>query len=349
MEIKNELITLKIGKKKYDFKNLILNEYFSRFILKQTNQTIASYIPHSTKLDCLFFKFDTAFENLSGNSELYVTDFDIFFESRAKVILQEISEQTITVKYTYAIDDSIYDYNTQTGNGNPLSKYNGKKITAIGFGAGYFSKYKICAVLDTSNYNIYMQSNQKIECTRKDVISTDAIFRCSDKRVKGPVHLCPNGGEPLLDQDPYLGYKDEDKIPFMALQPQRTKAVLYSIGLSSYLDYIDKELVLGINTQITYTNTEIEFNTIDNNYSLEKELYPSEIRFPSANLYLTKSCYKYIFFKYKIYQSIQKASYDKDGNRSTVDTQTDTDVYYYQIVPIDKFGKSNFKIKYERR
>lgn len=29
MEIKNELITLKIGKKKYDFKNLILNEYLA--------------------------------------------------------------------------------------------------------------------------------------------------------------------------------------------------------------------------------------------------------------------------------------------------------------------------------
>ena len=61
-----------------------------------------------------------------------------------------------------------------------------------------------------------------------------------------------------------------------------------------------------------------------------------------------KSNYKYVIFKYKVYQEIEKGVYDEDNNLNFEYIQTDTKSYYYQAIPIDKFGETNFKIKYER-
>ena len=51
------------------------------------------------------------------------------------------------------------------------------------------------AVLDVSNYNIYLQENQELSVTRKDIITTDALFYSNDKtKIPGPVHLAPYRG-----------------------------------------------------------------------------------------------------------------------------------------------------------
>ena len=352
MKIKNELVSLKIGNKQYDFKNLILNEYLKRFIYNQIDTTSRNILKNQNLLRILLLKFDTPFENLSEKSILYPTDFDISFVGKScKAIDTNVSENLITIKYTYATDDYIYDYNKKKGGDLPLSDYYNKKIVAIGFATNWVhftQNNKICAVLDTSNYNIYLQANQKLECTRKDTISTDALFWSNDKRIKGPVHLCPTGGEPLLYQDPYPGFREEDKKIFNARSAIPTKGVLYSIGLSSYIDYIDKEFVIGKDVIAVQNGTELSIQSINNDYNFEKELHPHNSIYPSSNLYPIKSNYKYVILKYKVYQEIEKGVYGEDNTLDFEYIQTDTKSYYYQAIPIDKFGESNFIIKYER-
>ena len=351
MKIKNELVSLKIGNKQYDFKNLILDEYLKRFILRQLDTTTLRYIPYQIMLNTILFKFDTPFENLSPQSEIFPENFDIAFIGECKSVITIASPNLITTKYTYDMNNFIYDYNEKKGGNLPFENYYGKKIVAIGFSsyfASFTNKNKVCAILDTSNYNIYMQANQKLECTRKDTISTDALFWSSDDRIKAPVHLSPYGGEPLLYQDPYPGFREEDKKIFNARSAIPTKGVLYSIGLSSYTDYIDKEFVIGKDVIVVQNGTEISIQSINNDFNFEKELHPNNLIYPSANLYPIKSNYKYVIFKYKVYQEIEKGVYDEDNNLNFEYIQTDTKSYYYQAIPIDKFGETNFKIKYER-
>lgn len=351
MEVKNELVSLKIGNKQYDFKNLILDEYLKRFILKQLDTTTPRYIPYQIYLDTVFFKFDTPFENLSPQSDVFPLDFDIAFVGGCKSVIITATPNLITTKYTYDMNSFIYDYNEKKGGNLPLEKYYGKKIVAIGFGASfahYNKNNKVCAVLDTSNYNIYMQANQRLECTRKDTVSTDALFWSSDARIKAPVHLYPYGGEPLLYQDPYPGFREEDKKIFNARSAIPTKGVLYSIGLSSYIDYIDKEFVIGKDVIAVQNGTELSIQNINNDYNFEKELHPHNSIYPVANLYPIKSNYKYVILKYKVYQEIEKGVYGEDNTLDFEYIQTDTKSYYYQAIPIDKFGESNFIIKYER-
>ena len=351
MKIKNELVSLKIGNKQFDFKNLILDEYLKRFILKQLDTTTPRYIPYQIYLDTVFFKFDTPFENLSPSSDIFPENFDIAFIGGCKSVITIASPSIITTKYTYDMENFIYDYNKKKGGNLPFEDYYGKKIVAIGFSsyfASFTNKNKVCAILDTSNYNIYMQANQKLECTRKDTISTDALFWSSDDRIKAPVHLSPYGGEPLLYQNPYPGFREEDKKIFNARSAIPTKGVLYSIGLSSYIDYIDKEFVIGKDVIVVQNGTELSIQSINNDFNFEKELHPNNLIYPSANLYPIKSNYKYVIFKYKVYQEIEKGVYDEDNNLNFEYIQTDTKSYYYQAIPIDKFGETNFKIKYER-
>lgn len=351
MKIKNELVSLKIGNKKYDFKNMILDEYLKRFILRQLDDTTPRYIPYQIYLDTVFFKFDTPFENLSPQSDVFPLDFDIAFVGGCKSVITTATPNLITTKYTYDMNNFIYDYNEKKGGNLPFENYYGKKIVAIGFGvwfAHYNKNNKVCAVLDTSNYNIYMQANQRLECTRKDTVSTDALFWSSDARIKAPVHLYPYGGEPLLYQDPYPGFREEDKKIFNARSAIPTKGVLYSIGLSSYIDYIDKEFVIGKDVIAVQNGTELSIQSINNDYNFEKELHPHNSIYPSSNLYPIKSNYKYVILKYKVYQEIEKGVYGEDNTLDFEYIQTDTKSYYYQAIPIDKFGESNFIIKYER-
>lgn len=350
MKIKNELVSLKIGNKQYDFKNLILDEYLKRFILKQLDTTTPRYILHQLYLDTVFFKFDTPIKNLSPSSDIFPEDFDIAFVNGCKSVITTATPNLITTKYTYDMNNFIYDYNKKKGGNLPFEDYYGKKIVAIGFGTSFSSftkKNKVCAILDTSNYNIYMQASQKLECTRKDTISTDALFWSSDARIKAPVHLYPYGGEPLLYQDPYPGFREEDKKIFNARSALPTKGVLYSIALSSSPQYIiDNEFVIGKDVNVVQNEAKLSIQGINNNF--ETELYSNFSIYPSSNLYPVKSNYKYIIFKYKVYQEIEKGVYGEDNTLDFEYIQTDTKSYYYQAIPIDKFGESNFIIKYER-
>ena len=101
--------------------------------------------------------------------------------------------------------------------------------------------------------------------------------------------------------------------------------------------------MIGQDIQVEQNGTELNINGLENYLSTDSPLFPSNDIYPSSDLYPIESNYKYIIFKYKVWQMVHSGTYEE-----TVSTPTDTGYYYYQAIPIDKFGKSNLKIKYER-
>lgn len=345
MKIKNELVSIKIGNKHYDFNNLILDEYLSKFVKAQLDKEKLNSISYNKRLYYCLLKFDTPFENLKGNVKLNNDDFDICLVGGA-TCNQIISENKIMVEYTYDTGFVVWDYEKDTATNNYISNYYGKKITAIGFNSYWVNdsdfswKVPVCAVLDTSNYNIYLQQNQELSITRRDIITTDALFYTNDKnKIPGPVHLAPCGVPQIIYQ-PNI-YNNEGNSWHFFNDPGY--GILYSVGLSSYADYIDKEFIIGQDVQAVQNGTELIINGIENYLSTDSPLFCSENIYSNTSLYPVKTNYKYIIFKYKVWQLVHSGTYD-----NVVETPTDTGYYYYQAIPISKFGKSNLKIKYER-
>ena len=341
MKIKNDLISIKIGKKHYDFHNLILDEYLKTFATTQVDVEENNKTKNRKNLTYLLLKFDTPIENLNEKSVLVNEDFDVFtFDSST---IQQVSDERISVQYNYRVN-SIVDFSSPNYPENiAISNYNGRKITAIGFnsfGGKSTAVYtNVKAVLDTSNYNIYLQENQEFTVTRKDIITTDALFYTSNKnKVPGPLHLTPMPNKAVIEPN-WLYNESGGGIG----GTDESYGIIYSIGLSSYIDRIDKEFVIGEDIEITQNGAELEIEGIENYLSNEKLLYPNSNLYPSSSLYPVKSNYKYIIIKYKVWQEILSGTYDEP-----IRTMTDTGYFYYQAVPINKFGKLNLKIKYER-
>ena len=344
MKIKNDLVLIKIGKKRYEFKNLILNEYLNTFARAQLNKDDIYVTKNNKNLQYLLIKFDTPLENIAEESILNNDDFDIALVL-GKTVLQEINENGITVQYTYKItgDFAVIDYSTNETLYNDISKFYGKKITALGFNRSFITlpnaKVNVCAVLDTSNYNIYLQKKQEFTVTRKDIITTDTIFFSNDKsKIAGPIHLAPFPNKALIK--PNEVYDDTGNRWFTG--SDESFGIIYSIGLSSYVDRIDKEFVIGEDVEITQNGAELEIKGLNNAISREF-ICPNENIYPSSNLYPIKSNYKYMIVKYKAWQQILSGTYD-----NPIRTITDTGYFYYQAIPIRKFGDLDLKIKYER-
>lgn len=86
----------------------------------------------------------------------------------------------------------------------------------------------------------------------------------------------------------------------------------------------------------------LKIEGIDNTYS-GITLYPSIFLQPSNNLFLFKSNYKYVIFKYRLHKSIAKVQ-----NEEIVREEKSLNEYYYQSMSISEFGNGNIQIKYER-
>ena len=98
MKIKNENVKINIGNKKYEFHNQILNEYFKRFIIAQSDKYYVGRDSAKRLLDCCFIKFDTPIE-FNNDSKIYNYDFDICF-GYAK-ISQTVGEKAVSISYNY--------------------------------------------------------------------------------------------------------------------------------------------------------------------------------------------------------------------------------------------------------
>lgn len=92
----------------------------------------------------------------------------------------------------------------------------------------------------------------------------------------------------------------------------------------------------------------ITFENIENYFS-KYFLYSGDNIYPSSTIYpCKKTDYKYIVYKYKVYQIIQQWQKVSANNYATTSELRDLGIYYYQAIPIDKWGLSNFVISYER-
>ena len=178
MKIINDIITIKIGNKIYNCRNLILDEYLKKFPesqccyrVKQNNGMALKYI---------YLKLRTPLrDEIQADSKIKASEFDIYSLSTTKY-KQTISKQQINVDY----DCTFKHYE--------IENYYGSKIMAIGFCTSYDKGSYIDAILDTSNYNIYIEKNQEILISRRDIIMSDALFYTNrPDLIKGPIHLCP--------------------------------------------------------------------------------------------------------------------------------------------------------------
>lgn len=337
MKIKN-FINLKIGKRSIDFHNLILDEYFERFVKAQLDVNTGNLAPNLRKLRTLYLKLDTPLEFDATSKLDPFASFDIALPINLDEFSQNISDKTITAKYIYSAGERVYNLSARKY--ESIVGYYNRKITAIGFNA-LFAVLRLggytCSILNTSNYNISLEASQEFVLTRRDTISTDADFWSNDSRIKGPIHLTVDGGPSLLYQDPFV-------------TPQPTYAQLYSIGLSSYKDYMDKEYVIGQEIEVVNNGTSISLSGLENVLSNDL-IYPNEQLHPSNSIYPLKANYKYVIYKYKLFQEIysRNPSYVEGGDEDEfIMTWTDTGAYYYQAMPLNLEGNIDLKIKYER-
>lgn len=342
MKIKNDNVTLRIGKKQYNFNNLILDEYLKRFASAQLDSELINVMGVQKKLTYCLLKFDTPL-NFDSTSEIKNQDFDICFMG-GSIINQELTEKQIVAEYFYNTNSALWNYKKSSD--DSIQNYYGKKIVAIGFNSTWIPytdnwKYPVCSILDTSNYNIYLQEKQDLSVARKDVITTDALFYSRNKnKVPAPAHLCPSGLPQIINQ-PKI-YNDDKTLSSSFYN--NAFGILYSIGLSSHADgeYLNEEFPIK-DLNVTNEGTEILIKGIENYLNHEESIFPSENLYSGSNLYPRKSNYKYVIFKYKVWQIVHSGTYD-----DITSTPTDTGYYYYQAIPINKFGKNNLKIKYER-
>lgn len=351
MKIKNESVNLKIGNKQYDFKNLIMDAYLKRFVLAQTDEKRMKGLDRVTDLEYCLLKFDTPLENISPSSIFYNQDFDaciVFYNSHT----QQINENQIVVEYSYQATGQIMNYANENNTDNPsyISDFYGKKITAIGFNTWFIRyneeldiwKHPVCSILDTSNYNIYLQENQEVVITRRDIIETDAIFYSNNnQKVPGPAHLAPYGLPQIIYQ-PNI-YEDETHSSWQSFNDS-CHGILYSVGFSSYTDYIDKEYIIGKGVLAKNNGTELIIKNIRNYLATDSSLFCDKNLYTGDGLYPIRANYKYIILKYKVWQYVHSGTFN-----NIIETPTDTGYYYHMAIPIDKFGNNNdLKIKYER-
>lgn len=334
MKVKNEFIKIKTGDKKYEFHNLILDNYLTKFVINQITHNA------SISLDYCLLKFDTPFTNITEDSQIQCRDFDICLIP-PKVWEQEEGEKQISITYKYINTEMILDYDIGEGI-KDFSKFYGRKITAIGFASIFSPVSYIGAILDTNNYEIYFLENQPLEIIRKDTISTDADFVSNSKLIKSPTHLLPQGCEQIIYEPPI----EHDEGAF-AYFHDRGYGIIYSIGFTSFYPNantkLEDELILDQDIQINYDKNVLILSPLINTEILTKKLAPLTNLAPNSSLSPRAVNYKYCVIKYKVFQEVHSL-YDGE----IISTETDTGLFYYQIIPINKFGNLKLEIKYER-
>ena len=333
-QIKNDAIIIKNGDKVIELRNTILDEYLKRFAVRQMDTDYALNT-HNTFLKYILLKFDEPI-SYETSSVIHANDFDISLQDipQAK---QTINQTNIAIDYTWLLGSDAFIYEYSTGEaGEFIEDWYNKKITAIGFSTSWVGDTNVCAIVDTSNYNLYLQENQLFTITRRDLANTDALFWSNSSKVKGAIHLAPNGGDVIF---PQANIYNSDHTAWTSFSNIRAYGIIYSVGFSNYIDKIEHEQVIG---------TDISMRQLDNKLILRNIVSPA----PSlARTFLsrflpffpTRSTYKYYIIKYKVWQDFASGTYDEP-----VLTPTDTGYYYYMAIPTTDIGRKNIEIKYER-
>ncbi len=332
-KVKNVSVNIQIGKKEYYFKNLILNTLLNNY----ANSLIDNYNAWGKSLSHCLLKFED-FENISEDIELINNDFDICILNTSTDTFT--SANKVTNKYVcYTEDNFIYDYKKKTALNVKLSDYNGKKVYWLGFSYTFAYQKSVLAILNVSNYDVYIQDGEELRITRIDEISTDAIFTSLHEKANAPVHLFPDGIQGIF---PAKELWNADHTNGTTIY-HNAYAKLTNFGLGNTPDNIEIEYDVTGNYEV---NNNIF--TIKNIWS-PKGLYPSNEVFPDDNLYPDLEPFNYLILRFKLYQDVAEddATYDDVINDRKIITKY-TGAQYLQAIPLDKRGNIDLNIKYER-
>lgn len=315
MKVKNEYIQIKLGNKTYVKKNMLLRLYIDRLLQSQ----IDPYHFNTSITNC-YIKFDEPIENVDYDTRIPIDEFDvILYDSTMDNILGEnkfdkMSKKTSnSIQIVYKFDNkNFFEYDGEYMDPNQFEIFNNRKITAIGFGYGA----NVYAFLDTSNMNIVVNNNEKIEITRVDRFESDGICKGFDF----PLHL-------VNDSAHYNLKYEEINNESISVE---TMAQIYSIGFGSTMGNMEEE----------YLFDDVSKTIFDNEVDIDIECDEKVGKYPSKNLQLgfmpTKDNSKYLIFKYRLYRHYSN------------NTIRFLDEYYTMSYPNDSFGNLKIVLKIER-
>ncbi len=305
MQVKNEYVKIKAGRKEYTLKNWIYDSYLKLFsdYQKQTYEIDGITETVNTELKICCIKVATTLDDYKNAS---VYDFDIFIP--CKDIKITGNENGTNVIYEYS--SLLINYTDKLD----LTKYDGKKITAIGFcGITRWKDvtpiYELFACLDTSFYSIYINAEEGINVSRKDTIMSNAV--CDG--IEYPIHLSPVLTR-LIEDDEYKGAIG------------RIRAILYSVGFGRSRGKMQQEFIIGKDAKIETINDTKYGIAMKNPIEIPKypqtskfpsnlkypispkysmSIYPKEVGvYPSIKRYPMQTGYTYIIFKYRLYYNV---------------------------------------------
>ena len=166
---------------------MILDTYITRLFNSQLDTNHLN-----SNISSCFIKLDTPIENVDYDTILTLEDFDIILFGRTNE--EYISENNFNlfermsvrnrnnIRLTYFFsNEGMFSFNNEYLYANDFEQFNGRKITAIGFG---FSN-AVFAFLDTNNMNIIINGREGITITRDDLLQSDGV--CKD--IEYPLHL----------------------------------------------------------------------------------------------------------------------------------------------------------------
>lgn len=277
---------------------------------------------------------------------LVTTDFDIHYAQDGNIVTnQEYSSNGIIARYQYTFNRDTEFRLYADGSLVSLGRLTGRKITAIGFsnnwiGGGQFQSTRpVLAVLDTSNYDLRFNSAETLDITRVDSFSSDSQFFVKTNEVRGPIHLAPMGMPELK-----WSKTENDLLWFYKQGIARLEEVYLT-------NYPTNEGTKVLTMFDVYGEKTDDFQTDNNKINFKKievatggkELRPNIALSPSNKVSPVTSGYKYVLYKYRIYQPLVKM---QTGYEET--DFFDTDLVYYMAQEIPHSGDLNLQIKYER-
>lgn len=321
MQIHNEEVVIQIGTKRAKLRNTILDSYLKKFINSELAdiQTSQSAI-NMRELNYVLLKFDTPviFE---PSQEILNSEFDIAIIFNNRNIFQNVTENKAIIDYKYNNSDmsyNIYDYHTETSSGrySDLSEYAGRKIASIGFNSSWQprAQFPVCAIIDTSNYNIYLAKNQKLSLSRRDTITSNMEFFTHSKRIEGAMHL---------------GVQND------------IFSKLVGVGFGAEKDYFDDYYPIE-NLDYTVEGTSIKFPSLSNTAFTATPRYCGDDVLAS-NISCQKANRKYCGFTFAAFE--RRTEQNAEGNLV---------INYYPLgeynmaFDLDKYGNEVISLIYER-
>lgn len=303
MKIRNEFVKIKTKEREFTFKNLILDNYLSVLMRCEFDELTCQYYGNGNRsMSRCYLKLDTPLEKeIAKDMYVFEQDFDIYLNY--PTINQSGTPNAVSILYSF--DDQFGYYDIENGSWQiDFHQLGNRKITAIAFG----NDTEVFAILDTSNYNLFVPADSYLSVSRRDNISTDALFNTKDN-LDYPLHLAP------------IGIRDKGLFGDQALYYYEY-GILYSVGLSGTAGILQEEYVLGEDAYViqiddfsfkfalekstertkypevtihpSSTRFPVRFNAFD-------EKHPSTIIFPGNNKYPMQSDYKYVVMKFRTY------------------------------------------------